>query len=299
MRFVGQATIKSYLAVEIKHAKSGHPMEHVLFTGPAGMGKSTLAKLIAQDLGAELHAYVADKSWTAQKVYQELLKFDITGYTKDGRMLPNARKHVIFMDEAHLLPAHEPWYSVLQECAIYVNGREAWLPEITFIGATNVPVFPKAFLDRIPLKFRFEPYTIDELQQIVQDAFPRIPNGDARDIAVRSRSTARIALHYAAAYVKHGGLSFFARLGIDELGLCPLDRKYLDALHSYNRPLSLNSLASIIGEDKKSIEANVEPYLKQLGMLIVTDRGRVLAEGGTIAERGPRYRVETLERSIA
>jgi Holliday junction DNA helicase RuvB len=288
MTFRGQKAIRDYLAVEIKHAKSGHPMDHIMFTGPAGMGKSTLAKIVAQELGAELHAYVADASWTSRKVYRELLSYDITGYTKGGGMLPNARKHVIFMDECHLLPVYEPWYSILQECAVYVDGHESWLPEVTFIGATNVPVFPKAFLDRIPLKFRFEPYTVEELQQIVQDDLPSIPDADARDIAVRSRNTARIALHYGHAYVKHGGLSFFARLGIDELGLCDLDRKYLAALRSYNKPLSLNSLAAITGEERKSLESNVEPYLKQLGLLLVTDRGRVLAEGGSIARRGPR-----------
>jgi Holliday junction DNA helicase RuvB len=298
MRFVGQDTIRDYLAIEIKHAKAGHPMEHILFTGPAGMGKSTLARLIAQELGAELHTYVADSSWVARKVYLELLKFDITGYTKGGGMLPNARKHVIFMDECHLLPVYEPWYSALQEGVVFVDGYENWLPEITFIGATNVPVFPKAFLDRIPLKFRFSPYTVEDLQQIVQDSFPHIPNGDARDIAVRSRGTARITLHYGDAYMKHGGLSFFARLGIDERGLCDLDRAYLAALRSYNRPLSLNSLAGIIGEDKKSLEANVEPFLKSLGLLLITPQGRVLAEGGVIARRGPKQ-VDVLERSIA
>ena len=286
-RFIGQQAIRDYLRIEINHAKqTGNDMPHVLLTGPAGMGKSTMGKIIAAELGYELKSYVADSTWNAAKVYRELMKLDTTGYGPGGIIAsPQAKRYVVFMDEVHLLPSFEPWFCPLQDCEMYWNGAVNWLPVITFIGATTVPNLPKPFMDRIALKFRFSPYTNQELVELIQQSY-RIPDNDAYTIAQRSRETARIALHYANAYVKHGGLQFFDKLGIDERGLTPLDRAYLDALRKTNRPLSLNTLAAMTGEDRRSLESVVEPWLKALSLVLVTPQGRMLAEADTVNREG-------------
>lgn len=285
--FVGQQPIRDYLSVEISHAKlTGEAMDHVLFTGPAGMGKSTLAKLIAMELGYELRSYVADSTWNAAKVYKELMRLDTTGYGRGGLVVSSqAKRYLVFVDEVHLLPTFEPWYTVLQDSEIYWNGAVNWLPIITFIGATTVPTLPKPFLDRIPSRFRFTPYGIEELVLLIQHNY-RIADNEARIIAERSRQTARIALNYAKAFTKHGTLAFFEKLGIDERGLTTLDRSYLQALRTFNRPLSLSTLAAVTGEDKRSLEAIVEPWLKALGLIVITPQGRILAEADIVNREG-------------
>ena len=287
MEFIGQEAIVKFLEREILHAKKSNiPLPHCLFTGNPGMGKSTFSKLIANELGYELKSYTADKTWTPDVVFNELMSLDITGYSKDGIPGRNAKRYVIYMDEVHNLPSFDAWYTPLQDREIYSSrGVVSWLPQFTFIGATTEPTLPKPFIDRLPLNFRFLPYSNEDLVKIIRNTYKNISTVDAMAIAVRSRHTARIALTYAERYNIHKGLSFFDIWGIDDRGLTQQDRDYLNALREYNRPLSLSTISALIGVDKRGIE-RMEPYLKELGLIVVTAKGRMLCESDVVNRNG-------------
>jgi Holliday junction DNA helicase RuvB len=264
--------------------KSDRRFRHVLLYGPAGLGKNTLAHSIAQELGADFRAFVADSTWDARKIEKELLGLPIDGYKDGGIAGPGARRYVFFVDEVHLCRAFEPFYEPLQSLqVVQQQGGLAWIPDTTFIFATSkIDKLPKPFRDRISLKLRVDPYSEADLIRVIKTHRPNFDSALAAEVARRSRGTARIALDFAESVDRHGGLGYFNDAEIDERGLTTLDREYLRIVREADRPVSIGTVASMLGESPATVQDIVEPWLLTLGMIAITNKGRV-ATGGAAA----------------
>jgi holliday junction DNA helicase RuvB len=294
IEFIGQKKVKENLAVAIEAARSrGEALDHVLLYGPPGLGKTTLATIIANELGAE---YQQTSGPTLQ------IKGDLTA------ILTNIRaKQVLFFDEVHRLqPAlEELLYSALEDYKLDIiigQGPSARTHTIdvqpfTFVGATT-----RAGLLSAPLRSRFgivlrlEFYTTDELRIIVERSAEILGVGidreGATEIASRARGTPRIANRLLRrvrdyAQVRGGGRIDLATaqaalemLEVDRHGFDEIDRKLLlTIIEKYQGgPVGVNTLAAALAEETEAIEEIYEPFLIQIGFLDRTPRGRVATQ---------------------
>lgn len=289
--FIGQKKVKENLAVAIEAAKSrGEPLDHVLLYGPPGLGKTTLATIIANEMGVEYQQ-------TSGPVLQ--IKGDLTA------ILTNVQaKQVLFFDEVHRLqPAlEEILYSALEDYKLDIiigQGPSARthtmeVPEFTFVAATT-----RAGLLSAPLRSRFgivlrlEFYTPEELRFIVERSAEilgiGIDRNGAGEIAGRARGTPRIAnrlLRRVRDYAQVRGsgtideptaLAALKMLEVDQHGFDETDRRLLlTIIEKYQGgPVGLNTLAASLAEEADAIEDIYEPFLIQIGFLNRTPKGRV------------------------
>lgn len=291
-KYIGQETIKPLITKEVEHSiKTNTQLRHIGFYGQPGIGKTSLAKLIAENAGYIFHPMTGGKEWTEVKVSSFLLSLSVKGYNKNGTPSPGCDRHLIFIDEVHRIPsgAFEAWYKPLEECHIDKGGSESWLPFFTMVAATTDPtLLPKPFRDRIDLPLVLKSYSIPELQKIVQ-AKVSLSSDEALEVAKRARGVARVAVKMATS-VKIHGVEYFDRLGIDDRGLNDLDRAYLKALETGTK--SLTTLAATIGQTPEVLTSLIEPYLKELGLIEISGRGRNLTGSGS---RGRRATDELLD----
>ncbi len=289
--FVGQPEVREHVAITLRAAVArGQSPDHLLFAGPPGLGKTTLAAIIAQELNAALH----QTSGPAVERAGDLAA--ILTNLADG--------DVLFIDEIHRLPkiVEEVLYPAMEDFAIDIvlgKGPAARsirfdLPRFTLVGATTrTGLISGPLRDRFGLVERLDYYSTDDLTAIVTRAGGilgvQIDGDGAAEIASRSRGTPRIANRLLRrvrdfAEVRAGGAvdvavarKGLAAFGVDELGLDKVDRAILDALavtHA-GRPLGLSTLAITVGEQTETVEDVYEPFLIQRGLLQRTPRGRI------------------------
>jgi len=287
--FVGQEQLRDNFRIAITAARArAEPLDHVLLCGPPGLGKTTLAHLIAHGMGSE----VVITSGPALAAPRDLA----------GTLTRLSRNQVLFVDEIHRLPnaLEEYLYSAMEDQAIDVildsgpSGRSVRLgvQPFTLVGATTREgLLTAAFRSRFGIIERLEPYPREDLQQIIDRAARRLQVESAADaaavLAQRSRGTPRMALRILRrvrdlAQVQHkDGIDVavadeaLRRLRIDELGLEEVDRRVLQALIERNEPVGLKTLAAMVDEAEDTIEDVLEPHLLRCRLIARTPRGRV------------------------
>jgi Holliday junction DNA helicase RuvB len=290
--FVGQKAARENLRVFIQAAKGrGDVLDHVLFFGPPGLGKTTLAQIVAREMGVGFRATsgpVIAKSGDLAALLTNL---------EDG--------DVLFIDEIHrLAPAvEEVLYPAMEDRALDLmigEGPSARsvridLPRFTLVGATTRQgLLTTPLRDRFGIPVRLTFYTVDELERVVRRAAGLLGLGIAADgaaeIAKRARGTPRIAgrlLRRVRDFANVAGVeqvdakvadAALNRLEVDALGLDMMDRRYLMMIADIYRggPVGVETLAAGLSEPRDTIEEVIEPYLIQLGLIARTARGRCL-----------------------
>lgn len=292
--YIGQEQTKQNLKVYIEAAKQrGEPLDHVLLYGPPGLGKTTLAGIIANEMGVDL------KVTAGPAIEKPGEMAAILNNLKDG--------DVLFVDEIHRLPrpVEEVLYPAMEDYVIDVvigKGTAARsirfdLPKFTLVGATTRAGMLSAPLrDRFGVVSRLEFYTPKELCEIITHSAAlldvKIDTEGALELARRSRGTPRLANRFLKrvrdfAQIKYDGeitkeVADFALdlLEVDKLGLDRMDRTIiLTMLNQFGGgPVGLETLAAAIGEDAGTLEDVYEPYLVQNGLLVRTPRGRAASD---------------------
>lgn len=288
--YIGQERLKQNLKLSIDAAKKrGEPIDHVLLYGPPGLGKTTMATVIANEMGSSIRVTSGPAIERAGDLASLLTNL------QDG--------DILFIDEIHRLnrTVEEVLYSAMEDFKLDImlgKGPSARsmrldLPQFTIIGATTrAGALAAPLRDRFGMVHRLEFYTPEEVQKIIERAASilgvKIEKDAAKELAKRSRLTPRIANRLLKrtrdfADVNGDGIidkkistESFNLLEIDELGLDPADRMLLLAIiDNYDGgPVGLDTLAALTAEERGTIEDFFEPYLMQIGLLERTPRGR-------------------------
>ena len=290
--FVGQSALRENLNVFVKAARDRREaMDHVLFFGPPGLGKTTLAQIVARELGVGFRATsgpVISKAGDLAAILTNLEPFD-----------------VLFIDEIHRLNStvEEILYPAMEDGKLDLiigegpsaRSVQIELPPFTLVGATTRSgLLTTPLRERFGIPMRLEFYEVKDLEQVVLRGASvlgiNLTEDGAREIAARSRGTPRVAVRllrrvrdFAGVAGVHSVCSKIAdealrRLEVDELGLDSMDRRYLSciAANYSGGPVGVDTLAAALSEQRDAIEEVIEPFLLQCGLLQRSPRGRML-----------------------
>lgn len=302
--FNGQAAAKANLEIFVKAARRrGEALDHVLFVGPPGLGKTTLAQVIANEMGAQFKSTSGPVVQKAGDLAAILTSLD------DG--------DVLFIDEIHrLAPAiEEILYPAMEDFRLDLiigegptaRSVQIDLARFTLVAATTrIGLLSRPLRDRFGIPVRLQFYTPEELSRIVVRGAGKMgyqvdPAG-AAEIAGRSRGTPRIAgrlLRRVRDFAEVSGLDeigaeiadlALSRLDVDRLGLDLLDQRYLDLVSGSfsGGPVGIDTIAAAMSEPRDAIEDLVEPFLLQLGFVQRTPRGRILSDAAMAHVGRPR-----------
>jgi len=292
--FVGQRRLVSNLEVALRAAAGrDEPPDHMLLCGPPGLGKTTLARILAAEIGTGLHTTTGPALERAR---------DLVGILTQLK-----RGDVLFIDEIHRVPAavEEYLYTAMEDFSVDLTldqGPEARvlplkLERFTLVGATTrVGLLSAPFRGRFGHLERLVPYPEEDLVRILARSAGilglELEPAAAETIAVRSRGTPRIANRFlrrvrdlaqvsgATAADTDLAREALARLGVDDHGLEELDRRILDCLCTPGGPVGLKTIAAAVGESEDTIEEVFEPHLLRCGFVQKTGRGRVITPSG-------------------
>ena len=294
--FIGHDALKQNLSVFVSAARNrGEAMDHVLLYGPPGLGKTTLAHIVANELGTNFRATSAPM------------------LTKQGDLAAILTAlepmYVLFIDEIHRLPTaiEEVLYSAMEDFKLDImlgEGPTAKsvridLPPFTLVGATTrTGLLSNPLRDRFGIDLRLSFYPASDLAKIISRSAnilgTKIDDNGAKMLAQSSRGTPRIANRllkrardFAAAigkdYIDSDTIkTTLYQLHIDAVGLDEIDREYMNAIikNYAGGPVGIDNLAAILSEPSDTIEDVIEPYLMQLGFVQRTPRGRVITDAG-------------------
>jgi len=294
--FTGQAEARANLRVFIQSARQrGEAMDHTLFYGPPGLGKTTLAQIISRELGVNFKMTSGPVLAKAGDLAAILTNLEA--------------RDVLFIDEIHRLNpvVEEVLYPAMEDFELDLvigEGPAARtvrieLQPFTLIGATTrLGLLTTPLRDRFGIPTRLQFYTEDELYQIVSRNARKLgapaDEGGAREIARRARGTPRIAGRLLRRVVDFALVDgdgtvtktladhALTRLSVDDLGLDGADRRYLRLMaeHYSGGPVGIETLAAALSESRDALEEVIEPYLLQQGLIQRTPRGRMLAQRG-------------------
>lgn len=292
--YIGQEKMKRRLSISIDASrKKGSPLDHLLFYGPPGLGKTTIANIIANEMGVNIKSQSAP---SIEKV-RDLVTLLVTLEEND----------ILFIDEIHRMSTYieETLYSAMEDFFIEIiaeleNEKKPIrinLPKFTLIGATTKPgSISSPLRDRFGMQEKLEFYTIKELSIIVNQYAEKldfqISDVACNEIAKRARGTPRIAIKNLKRlhdYYLSVGFDLESKkeitdaiifmTGVTEEGFYEKDLEYLTLL-AKNGPMGIKNIASMLSEDPSNIENFIEPHLLQSGLIMKSSRGRHLTDDG-------------------
>jgi Holliday junction DNA helicase RuvB len=293
--FVGQARVLGNLRVALQASRSrGDTLDHVLFSGPPGLGKTSLARILARELGSTLHA----TSGPALERPRDLV----------GILTQLKRGDVFFIDEIHRVPApvEEYLYTAMEDFTVdftldqgpHARVLPLTLQPFTLVGATTREgLLTAPFRGRFGISERLQPYPVEDLERILLRSaqilgVELVPEA-ARLVASRSRGTPRIANRFlrrvrdlaqvtgAPRITAALASDALARIGVDANGLEDLDRRILACLaQNLGVPVGIKTIGAAVGEAEDTIEEVFEPHLLRSGFVQKTARGRVITAAG-------------------
>ena len=295
--YFGQHQIVSELKVYIFSAKKQKTcLDHILLIGPSGMGKTSLAYVLSEEMKAKIRVINAPMIATIQDLVEILATIK--------------ENEILFIDEIHRLDRkiEEILYSVMDDYIIHLTYKSEEktkvmsikLPKFTLIGATTLEGYLSVPLrDRFAIKFHFEPYTEEDLKNILLSSaakfnvnfsdnespyfFVRRVKNNPRNLNNLLKRLSDYCLYLDKKVANLTLLKdFFAFIKIDEYGLTLFDRKIIKTLYEVfiSEPVSLESLASVLNENVINLKENYEPYLVTIGIIARTRRGRMLTKKG-------------------